>query len=287
MGANDWQEVSRKKRGHRSYEDDVAKISISVYVSNLPEVFLAKDLFHACSKYGHVVDSYIPHKRFHGECILMGDFNEVRREEERMRSIFNPHGATGFNDFISTAGLHEIQLKGYSFTWSHPSANKMSKLDRFLVSEGILILFPNISAICLDRHLSDHHPILLREVRVDYGPTPFRFYQSRTRMSGNDMIRFNKKLQALKKVIRVWVADFKKLQSKQRSLIADKLHKIDVQLDQGGVNDDILLDRMRLIQQLQEIKSLDSSDHLQKAKIQWAIERDENSKFFHGVINRR
>nr|GEZ12476.1 hypothetical protein [Tanacetum cinerariifolium] len=37
MGANDWQEVSRKKRGHRSYEDDVARISISVYVSNLPE----------------------------------------------------------------------------------------------------------------------------------------------------------------------------------------------------------------------------------------------------------
>nr|GEX93152.1 hypothetical protein [Tanacetum cinerariifolium] len=27
--------------------------------------------------------------RFHGECLLMGDFNEVRSEEERMGSIFN------------------------------------------------------------------------------------------------------------------------------------------------------------------------------------------------------
>nr|GFB93160.1 RNA-directed DNA polymerase, eukaryota, reverse transcriptase zinc-binding domain protein [Tanacetum cinerariifolium] len=41
------------------------------------------------------------------------------------------------------------------------------------------------------------------------------------------------------------------------------------------------------MQQLKEIKSLDSSEHLQKAKIQWAIEGDKNSKFFHGVINRR
>ncbi|GJS99670.1 RNA-directed DNA polymerase, eukaryota [Tanacetum coccineum] len=63
MGPDDWQEVSRKKHGYRSYEDDVARISISVYVSNLPEVFSAKDLFHACNKYGHVVDSFIPQKR--------------------------------------------------------------------------------------------------------------------------------------------------------------------------------------------------------------------------------
>ncbi|GJZ95192.1 chitinase II [Tanacetum coccineum] len=57
--------------------------------------------------------------------------------------------------------------------------------------------------------------------------------------------------------------------------------------EDGGVNDDILLDRMRLMKQLHDIKSLDPSDYLQKAKLQWAVEGDENSKFFHGVINRR
>ncbi|GJR44321.1 hypothetical protein Tco_1312424 [Tanacetum coccineum] len=59
------------------------------------------------------------------------------------------------------------------------------------------------------------------------------------------MIRFKKKLQALKKVIRAWVADFKKSQMEQRTDIITKLQDIDIQLDQGGVNDDILLDRMR------------------------------------------
>ncbi|GKB30917.1 RNA-directed DNA polymerase, eukaryota, reverse transcriptase zinc-binding domain protein, partial [Tanacetum coccineum] len=101
--------------------------------------------------------------RWNGEVIIMGDFNEVRSEDERRGSVFNPSSARIFDHFIFSSGLVDVKLEGYAFTWSHPSASKMSKLDRFLVSEGILSLFPSITAICLDRHLSDHRPILLRE----------------------------------------------------------------------------------------------------------------------------
>ncbi|GKA50427.1 RNA-directed DNA polymerase, eukaryota [Tanacetum coccineum] len=41
-------------------------------------------------------------------------------------------------------------------------------------------------ALCLDRHLSDHRPIILREVRVDFGLTPFRFYHSWLDLVGFD-----------------------------------------------------------------------------------------------------
>nr|GEW11735.1 RNA-directed DNA polymerase, eukaryota [Tanacetum cinerariifolium] len=40
-----------------------------------------------------------------------------------------------FNHFITSSGLVDVKLEGYSFTWAHPSATKMSKLDHFLVSE--------------------------------------------------------------------------------------------------------------------------------------------------------
>ncbi|GJS52678.1 hypothetical protein Tco_0626040 [Tanacetum coccineum] len=53
----------------------------------------------------------------------------------------------------------------------------MSKLDRFLVSNNLFTYCPHISAITLDRFLSDHQPILLRETSFDYGPIPFRFFQ--------------------------------------------------------------------------------------------------------------
>ncbi|GKC12130.1 RNA-directed DNA polymerase, eukaryota [Tanacetum coccineum] len=116
----------------------------------------------------HLIDGW------KGYVIVMGDFNEVRSADERFGSIFNARGATIFNSFIASGGLVEVPSGGYSFTWSHKSAAKMSKLDRFFVaSEGLMSKCPNLSAIVLDRFLSDHRPILLRELCVDYDPTPF------------------------------------------------------------------------------------------------------------------
>nr|GEZ46667.1 RNA-directed DNA polymerase, eukaryota [Tanacetum cinerariifolium] len=144
----------------------------------------------------------------------------VRCMEDRMGSVFNMQWANEFNNFISNSGLVEVQLEGYSFTWSHPLATKMSKLDRFLVTEGLVSLFPHISGICLDRHLSDYRPILLREVITDYGAMPFGMYHSWFSLHGfeqmvthtwnsivlddrNGMVRFKKKMQFLKKEIQV------------------------------------------------------------------------------------
>nr|GFB60216.1 hypothetical protein [Tanacetum cinerariifolium] len=49
--------------------------------------------------------------RWNGEVVVLGDFNEA-------------------------SGLVDVKMEGYTFTWSHPSGSKMSKLDRFLVSKG-------------------------------------------------------------------------------------------------------------------------------------------------------
>ncbi|GJT19198.1 nucleotide-binding alpha-beta plait domain-containing protein [Tanacetum coccineum] len=48
---------------YKSKEDDVNRISTSIFVTNFPESFSAKDLFQSCKQYGHVVDSFIPLKR--------------------------------------------------------------------------------------------------------------------------------------------------------------------------------------------------------------------------------
>nr|GEU55068.1 RNA-directed DNA polymerase, eukaryota [Tanacetum cinerariifolium] len=44
---------------------------------------------------------------------------------------------------------------------------------------------------------------------------------------------------------------------------------------------------MEAMKQLQELNSSDNCDFVQKAKVKWAIEGDENFKFFHGIINRK
>nr|GEW91635.1 RNA-directed DNA polymerase, eukaryota [Tanacetum cinerariifolium] len=215
--------------------------------------------------------------RWNGDCMVFSDFNEVRCMEDRMGSVFKVQRANEFNNFISNSELVKVQLEGYSFTWSHLSATKMSKLDRFLVTEGLVSLFPHILGICLDRHLSDHRPILLREVITDYGATPFRMYHSWFSLHGfeqmvthtwnfivlddrNEMVCFKKKMQFLKKEIRVWVMDQKQKQSGRIKEVKSKLSDIDKLLDQGGVNDEILLSRMDLLKQIQDSKSSDARD---------------------------
>ncbi|GJT06997.1 RNA-directed DNA polymerase, eukaryota, partial [Tanacetum coccineum] len=187
----------------------------------------------------------------------MGDFNEVRSIDERLGSVFNHSSARSFNHFISSSGLVDVKLEGYSFTWSHPSATKMSKLDRFLVSEGIISLFPSLTSICLDRHLSDHRPILLCGINSNYGPILFRFYHSWFKWDGfddmvehtwnsfshsdnNSLIRFKKKLQDLKIIIRRWVKDTNSQQSGVIKSIKEDMIVIDKIFDSGNVSDEML-----------------------------------------------
>ncbi|GKA81194.1 RNA-directed DNA polymerase, eukaryota [Tanacetum coccineum] len=99
--------------------------------------------------------------RWDGETVILGNFNEVRSKHERFGSSFNTQGTNVFYNFISMAGLIDLPLGGYSFTWTQKSASKMSKLDRFLISKGLLVLLPQLTGLCLDKHLSDHRPIIM------------------------------------------------------------------------------------------------------------------------------
>nr|GEV27041.1 cytochrome P450 [Tanacetum cinerariifolium] len=49
--------------------------------------------------------------------IIMGDFNKVRADTERLGTTFCHQGAINFNDFISSSGLFDLPLCGLSFKW--------------------------------------------------------------------------------------------------------------------------------------------------------------------------
>ncbi|GKF13137.1 RNA-directed DNA polymerase, eukaryota, reverse transcriptase zinc-binding domain protein, partial [Tanacetum coccineum] len=194
-----------------------------------------------------------------GIVMVMGDFNEVRVAGERFGSVFNDRQAKIFNEFILDASLIDIPLGGYNFTWSDKWGMKMSKLDRFLVSESFYEFFPHITGVVLEKGVPDHRPILLKESEVDYGPTPFCFFHSWLEMDGfqnlvidtwkndgivefNGLVLFKKKLQNLKQVIRKWVALKKSDSFKMKKEYQQRLSSIDAKVDQGlATKDDILL----------------------------------------------
>ncbi|GKD07163.1 reverse transcriptase domain, reverse transcriptase zinc-binding domain protein [Tanacetum coccineum] len=74
MEGGDWTEVSRRKKGsvfHRlqfpqqkaSLSDDLAKISLTVYVSNFPSHLTVRELWNICGKKGTLVDVFIAKRK--------------------------------------------------------------------------------------------------------------------------------------------------------------------------------------------------------------------------------
>nr|GEW47367.1 RNA-directed DNA polymerase, eukaryota [Tanacetum cinerariifolium] len=127
----------------------------------------------------------------------MGDFKEVRFAKERFGTIFNARGVTVFNSFITSGELVEVPTGGYSFTWSHKSAAKMSKLDRFLG---------------FDSFVADT-------------------WRSNNILESNAMLKLIKKLKLLKGCIRTWVHEKKERSQNLKKCLKNKLFDIDISLD--------------------------------------------------------
>ncbi|GKC44383.1 RNA-directed DNA polymerase, eukaryota, partial [Tanacetum coccineum] len=69
--------------------------------------------------------------------------------------------------------------------------------------------------------------------------------------------------------------------------ITTELGRIDKVMDSGVVDDAIVLHRLELKSNLLKITEIEAKDRIQKSKVKWAVEGDENSKFFRGILNKR
>ncbi|GJY80626.1 RNA-directed DNA polymerase, eukaryota [Tanacetum coccineum] len=198
---------------------------------------------------------YLSHvmAQWEGDVVVMGDFNEVRKKDERFGSIFNVHGANAFNLFISNAGLEDVPIGGCFFTWRHKSASKMSKLDRFLIFESLMNSCPNISSITLDRYLSDHRPILMHEPYYNYGPVLFRFFHYWFEIKGFDKLVKDSWNEAV--VIKA------------------------MEMKMLSIKELMLSDLFKNWRNLNHWKRPES--------VKCAIEGDENSKYYHGILNKK
>ncbi|GJS48507.1 hypothetical protein Tco_0598628 [Tanacetum coccineum] len=165
--------------------------------------------------------------------------------------------------------------------WKHKrygsvfSPNQASVFNDFIartelvdVPLGLLSTYPNLSGLILTRHLSDHRPLLLHESRADYGPTTFRMFPS-------------------------WFVepDFAEIWSKEKMDDRKKLKKEIssklCEIDNGQSSTSHIENIVQLNKLLCDIDRKESIDLAQKAKVKWAIEGDDNSKYFHGIINKK
>jgi hypothetical protein len=234
--------------------------------------------------------------------VIIGDFNEVRNASERLGSTFCRKGASIFNEFISSSGLSEIPMGGTLFTRMNRIGSKLAKLDRFLVSAQFLNRWPNAHVITLTKEFSDHSPLLLHVSSGDFGPIPFKFYNSWLHHSDFNSIlmdcwsnstygsitkaeTFKKKLQHLKTVIKEWRKSVVLLENTSSASLRDTLDSIDKKAESSSLSSVDIDTRSNTVKALSDLEHLKIKDLRQKAKCRWALEGDENSRFFHGLMN--
>ncbi|GKF58876.1 hypothetical protein Tco_0175662 [Tanacetum coccineum] len=101
------------------------------------------------------------------------------------------------------------------------------------------------------------------------------------------MRKFMNKLKIVKRKIREWTKDKRANTNSHKKILKEQLVEIDSLLDKGEGNVETLNNRADIFKSLQDIDKLESIELAHKAKIKWGIKGDENTKYYHGILNRQ
>jgi len=94
--------------------------------------------------------------------LLGGDFNLVRRIEEKSSSNVDLHMMDAFNNMINNTALRELQRSRSRYTWTNKQNPPiMCVLDRVLCSTSWEDNFNLVSIFTAPRLGSDHNPLIL------------------------------------------------------------------------------------------------------------------------------
>ncbi|KAJ9558233.1 hypothetical protein OSB04_012847 [Centaurea solstitialis] len=173
----------------------------------------------------------------------------------------------------------------------------LCKLDRFLVTSSYGDRWRNLNAKTLERKGSDHSPILMCDHVVDFGPIPFKFFDTwlkedavealvkkawhdSTSSTRPDCI-FRDKLKKVKLAIKEWrKSGWGEIDKKVR-LAKEEVKSWE---DKGDVSLLDVSDREKWVEARKkwlELEEKNTAMARQRAKIKWVKEGDENSKIFH------
>ncbi|KAF5784203.1 putative RNA-directed DNA polymerase [Helianthus annuus] len=180
----------------------------------------------------------------------------------------------------------------------------MSKLDRFLVNNDFFNAWPEAKVEAVSSFLSDHRPIILSSVNNNYGAKPFRVFDSWIGMDGFEEVVVGalkgcevvsgppdtvlmRKLGILRQRLKKWRDDMLSKNSEEVNTALSDLEHLELVMESRDLSEEEEWIMLECKKKLKEEEDRKNRDLKQRARIRWAKDGDENSKFFHSMINCR
>ncbi|XP_019431188.1 PREDICTED: uncharacterized protein LOC109338411 [Lupinus angustifolius] len=211
-----------------------------------------------------------------------------------------------FKSFSNSANLIHLDTRGASYTWSNRrflSALTEKRLDRSLCNDVWLHSWNQVSCCTLPRIASDHHPILL-SATSDYTArkSPFRFHKMwlthhdcrrvvmeswRHVTFGCPMLILSQKLKCLKKELKIWnINVFGNIHLRVK-MASENLEIIQQSISTSGPDHNLLEQEHNAQNELAEALIVEEEFWKEKSRINWQINGDRNTSFFHKITKIR
>ncbi|PKU83813.1 Putative ribonuclease H protein [Dendrobium catenatum] len=237
--------------------------------------------------------------------VIMGDFNCYRYETEKAGGSASSSGRLGeLNSFIFNSGVQDLSSRGLFYTWFNQRVDNPIhiKLDRVLVNNALLDVFPN-TYYCVESHLgSDHSPLIFNSTHDKALSVRFMFKNFWINMEGfwddvfasfstrsarSPMASFTHSLQILKRSLknRKWASSthlsnaLMEIKSKQHQcLVQLQSHPLELALNQNlkSINEE-----------LASLQNHFTSWLAQRAKVSWLTKGEDDLGFLFAHIRSR
>jgi hypothetical protein len=236
--------------------------------------------------------------------LLAGDFNIMRKPEEKNNSTFHPRWPSIFNAIIDHLDLREIVLSGRQFTWANRrSVPTFEKLDRVLASVEWEHKFPLVSVRALTRACSDHTPLFIDSGLQGHigNKGTFSFELSWLSHDGFEKMitrewnivtkgaspieRWQNKIRHLRCFLKGWAKNMSGQYKKERERLSILIDELDIKAETTILSVD---ERERLRKANDSINKLrrdEEAKWAQRAKVKHVQEGGNNTKYFHLIAN--